>query len=162
VLLHGVADRAQGAQGGGQHQRATAQFGCAARGQLRDALAVRRVVGLREGTRHIERGLRRIVEGALHSQHFRIVQPAGLGEPAQRGLVAQRGRREDPGTAAVFSHAPRIGGALGGSPLAVGIETVVFNVFGARSKAILGVVVLRLFIHDLQHPLAHRIGDVER
>ncbi|MCY1517565.1 hypothetical protein D9M68_522510 [compost metagenome] len=115
------------------------------RGQLGHLLAVRGIVGLRKGPRHVDRRLRGVVERTLHAQHFSIAQAAGFGEPAQRRVVTQRGGGEDPGAAAVFLRRRRDGAVLR-----------VFLVVAV------GQVGLHGLVGQLEHPLAHRIGDVER
>ena len=58
---------------------------------------MRRIAWFGQTARHVDRGLNRVVERATDPQHLCISQAAGLGEPAQAGVVSQRGRCENPG-----------------------------------------------------------------
>ena len=92
-----LCHQGQRSQRGGQHKGAPAQRAGAARRELTHRLGVPRFVGLGAARRHPQPRMRRVVEGAAHAQHGGVFQARGGGEPGQFGVVAQRGRGEDPG-----------------------------------------------------------------
>ena len=86
-----LANRAQAAQRGRQHQRASAQYTGRARREIGHRMQMIDTPRWRKTARHINGRLARVIKGAVDTQRRHLIQPARPGEPLQPLILAQGG-----------------------------------------------------------------------